>query len=116
MNFPYADVTYKPVAGDMIYFPQNYTGTHGVTPVTSGKRYVYLSNFGQGEDDVVQIHEPDDETANWVSPTYLPWVFQDYERYCKSPWSEPLKSGMLNPVQQERSLEGNPTGVLNPYE
>lgn len=116
MFFPYADIDYQPSAGDMLYFPQNYVGTHGVRPVKSGKRYVYLSNFGQGDSAVVQIEEPNSDTSPWVTPVYLPWVFQDYERYCKSPWSEPFKSGMLNPVQQERSLEGNPTGVLNPYE
>ena len=116
MNFPYANVTYKPVVGDMIYFPQNYTGTHGVASVTSGKRYVYLSNFGQGEDDIVQIHEPDDETANWVSHTYLPWVFQDYERYFNSSHSSSVPHGELNPVEQERPLEGEPTGVFTSYE
>lgn len=115
MYFPYADVEYKPVTGDLLFFPQNYVGTHGVRRITSGERYVYLSNFGQGGDEVVQIFEAN-EAAPWVSPVYLPWIFQDYETYYNSGYSVSAHTqGLLNPIQQKRPLEGHPEGPLLPH-
>ena len=120
MYFPYADVEYHPVKGDLVFFPQNYVGTHGVRRITAGERYLYLANFGQGTDKTVEIHEPDDVSAPWVSPVYMPWIFQDYEKYYNSGYSEGAQRHTdrheLNPVSQHRPLEGLPEGKLFPYE
>ena len=119
MYFPYANVEYKPVKGDLVFFPQNYVGTHGVRRITAGERYLYLANFGQGGDDSVEIHEPADP-APWVSPVYMPWIFQDYEKYYYSGYSESAKrhkeQNELNPVSQHRPLEGYAEGTYFPYE
>jgi hypothetical protein len=112
MYFPYPDVTYKPATGDILFFPQNYVGTHSVNPVTAGERYVYLGNYGQGGNESVQIKDAD-QPAIWVEQTYLPWVHQDYEKYWQS--TRNLRHGVQTPVVQERPLEAQPEGSLIPH-
>ena len=54
--FEGGDVHFKPwgitvpaKTGRVVMYPSNYMGTHEVTPVTSGERYVYLSWFCFGD-------------------------------------------------------------------
>ena len=112
MYFPYPEVTYKPSTGDILFFPQNYVGTHSVNSVTAGERYVYLGNYGQGGNEMVQIKDAD-QPADWVEQTYLPWVHQDYEKYWQS--TRNLRYGVQTPVVQERPLEAQPEGSLIPH-
>ncbi len=48
IKFKYAGVDYAPKAGSAILYPSNYMGTHEVTPVIDGSRYVYLEFFNYG--------------------------------------------------------------------
>ena len=113
MRFPYPEVTYKPSTGDILFFPQNYVGSHGVYPVTDGERYVYLGNYGQGGSELVEIAEATQSTT-WVEQTYLPWIHQDYQAWWSSnPDSE--REGVMNPVNQGRPLEAKPEGPFLPH-
>lgn len=48
IEFPYANIRYKPKTGDMLMFPSNYLGSHEVHPCTNGNRYAYIGYFSQG--------------------------------------------------------------------
>jgi hypothetical protein len=48
IKFKYAGVDFSPKAGSAVLYPSSYMGTHEVTPVTSGERYVYLEFFAYG--------------------------------------------------------------------
>lgn len=121
-RFPYADVTVKPKTGDMIFFPANYVGTHGVAPVKSGQRYTYLAQYGHGIAKNTQVVEPLDSN-DWLPPVYMPFIYQDYERFLKSGHShfDDSKDVALGLhantiVAQERSVEGEPQGTFMAYE
>ena len=121
-RFPYADVTIKPNTGDIVFFPANYIGTHAVAPVKSGLRYTYLAQFGHGiakNDHIVEAQQ----SVDWLPPVYMPFVYQDYERFLKSGYSifddsEERALGLHanNPIAQQRSVEGEPQGTFIPYE
>jgi hypothetical protein len=131
--FPYSKLSLETKTGDIVLFPANFMGSHGVSEVTSGCRYSYLTQFGQGKDDKYIISEATD-SHEWLPPVYLPWIFQDYERFFKSghskseeSWSgyhrrPDFKAGtyesmvVANPVSQQRSLEGDAAGVYQPYD
>ena len=66
----------------------------------------------------------------WLPPAFMPWIFQDYEKFFNSQYSKSgndwrsnqgSEDGSLaaiqtaNPVSQQRSLEGDPEGVYQPY-
>ena len=121
-RFPYADVTIKPNTGDIVFFPANYIGTHAVAPVKSGLRYTYLAQFGHGiakNDHIVEAQQ----SVDWLPPVYMPFVYQDYERFLKSGYSvfddsveQALGLHANNPIAQQRSVEGEPQGTFIPYE
>jgi hypothetical protein len=123
MWFPYLNnLTYKPKTGDMLFFPANYVGTHGVTEVTAGYRYVYQSCYGQGvhtETKPVLIPGYETERLPWGMAGYLPWIHQDWERFSKSPysrwinWPDHSPNGEINPLN--RPPESEPVGPLMPY-
>lgn len=48
IKFKYAGLDYKPKAGSAVFYPSSFMGTHEVTPVTNGERYVYLEFFAYG--------------------------------------------------------------------
>lgn len=48
IKFKYAGVDFSPKAGLAVLYPSSYMGTHEVTPVTGGERYVYLEFFAYG--------------------------------------------------------------------
>jgi hypothetical protein len=50
MNFPSIPYKYSPKAGDVVIYPSNYIGRHEVLPVTSGKRYAFLTMACYGVD------------------------------------------------------------------
>ena len=130
--FPVSKCSIKTNTGDAVFFPANYMGSHGVSKVTSGQRYSYLTQFGQGVAPGGEISEAT-ESRGWLPPVYLPWIFQDYERFFKSGHSKSGKTWMqyhggddysegshdainvANPVSQQRSLEGDAAGVYQPY-
>jgi len=72
LRFKYLDIDVQLGPGDLLFYPSNYMGTHEVTEVTDGCRYVYLSNFGQGspaEDRNVFIHDdrdPGEQGKSWL--------------------------------------------------
>ena len=136
--FPHADCVIKTETGDAVFFPANYLGAHGVKKVESGERFSYLTQFGQGNEDEFRILEAT-ESYSWLPPAYMPWIFQDYERYFESEYSDsgtrwrgarqggtqaspPCPDGSLesiqtsNPCSQNRPLEGDAEGVYQPYD
>jgi hypothetical protein len=48
IKFKYMGIDYMPKAGSAVVYPSNYIGTHEVTPVTKGSRYVFLEFFAYG--------------------------------------------------------------------
>lgn len=109
LRFFHLDIEYKPQRGDIIMFPTNYVASHDVTRMTAGIRYTYLSFFGQGSpDDKVNINivEPED-SFDWCPAMWMNNIYDDYERYCKSPFSlysqEQAELG-INPVYQGRCV------------
>lgn len=121
-RFPYANVTLKPEVGDIVFFPANYVGSHAVAPVKSGERYTYLAQFGHGVSKNDEIREAQ-ESVDWLPPVYLPFVYQDAERFAKSGFSHfddsvERNMGLYNNtvISQCRSVEGNPVGTRLDYE
>jgi hypothetical protein len=111
LKFPYLGIEYKPQKGDVILFPTNYICAHGVTKMTGGTRYAYLTFFGQGaSDEAANIRiVNNDESTLWCSPVWFDNIYDDYERYCKSEhsiWSKPSEGLELgsNPVFQNRCV------------
>lgn len=48
IKFKYTGLDYMPKAGSAVVYPSNYIGTHEVTAVTKGSRYVFLEFFAYG--------------------------------------------------------------------
>lgn len=46
--FGYLGISYKPVKGDILFFPSNYVAAHEVQTITGGMRYSYLGWYCQG--------------------------------------------------------------------
>ena len=111
LEFFHLDVEYKPRKGDVVMFPTNYIASHQVSRMTAGRRYSYLSFFGQGSEDIkagVSIASAD-ESRMWCPPVWLDNIYDDYERFCKSPYSifAPENNHInigINPVYQGRCV------------
>ena len=109
LRFFHMDIEYRPQRGDVIMFPTNYIASHDVTRMTAGRRYTYLSFFGQGSpDDKVNINvvEPD-QSFDWCPGMWMNNIYDDYERYCKSEFSLYSKNEVelgINPVFQGRCV------------
>lgn len=112
LRFVHLGISYKPRKGDVIFFPTNYVASHDVETMGKGVRYSYLTFFGQGADDKsanVMIVEPD-KSFQWCPPVWLNNIYDDYEMYCKSPYSifsDPGKNNVelgWNPVYQGREV------------
>ncbi len=43
LNFPWLNFQYKPVMGDLVFFPSNHIFTHESLPIISGKKYALVS-------------------------------------------------------------------------
>lgn len=43
LYFPYQDITLKPNAGDIVFFPSTFTHVHQAMPVKKGTKYVLVS-------------------------------------------------------------------------
>lgn len=43
--FPYLDLTFKPEAGDVVFFPSTYIFAHAAKPVSSGTKYSAVTMF-----------------------------------------------------------------------
>lgn len=121
MHFPYLDISVKPKRGDMIFFPANYIGTHGVAPVTSGERYTYLAQYGHGGLHKYEVKEPT-ESVDWLCPVFMPFLYQDTARFMASEYShfssENSRAVGLDAAtvhNQERSTEGPPVGEKLEY-
>lgn len=79
--FPYLeDATVRLSAGDIMYFPANYMGSHSVKPVTSGERLSYLGFFGVNTP--VAIAEPDN-LSSWTEPHWMPKLHDDFACYSR---------------------------------
>jgi hypothetical protein len=109
LRFFHLGVEYKPKRGDIIMFPTNYIASHNVTNMTAGKRYTYLSFFGQGSPDPnvnINIVEPEN-SFDWCPGVWLNNIYDDYEKFCRSEFS--LYSGDqvelgINPIYQGRCV------------
>jgi hypothetical protein len=120
MHFPYLNLTIKPQTGDIILFPANHVGTHGVSPVTQGERYTYLTQFGHGGEHKYEVTEAQDSDM-WLAPVFMPYLYQDHVTLSHSGHSDfdDSKDKELGFVastieSQERSKEGPATGTLIP--
>lgn len=111
LEFFHLGVDYKPRKGDIVMFPTNYVASHQVSRMTAGRRYSYLSFFGQGSEDQnagISIVNAD-ESRTWCPPVWLDNIYDDYERFCKSPYSlytpdnKEVNIG-INPVYQGRCV------------
>jgi hypothetical protein len=112
LRFVHLGISYSPKKGDIIFFPTNFVAAHDVERMGKGVRYSYLSFFGQGADDIsagIVISEPD-RSFEWCPAVWLNNIYDDYERYCKSPYSiysNPEKYNVeigWNPVYQGRNV------------
>ena len=112
LRFVHLGISYKPRKGDVIFFPTNYLAAHDVETMGKGVRYSYLTFFGQGANDKaanIMIVEPD-ESFQWCPPVWLNNIYDDYEMYCRSPYSiysDPEKYKVelgWNPVYQGREV------------
>jgi hypothetical protein len=50
LHFPLLDISYKPEAGDSIFFPSTYIYAHASLPVTSGVKYSAVTMFDYNDD------------------------------------------------------------------
>lgn len=112
LRFVHLGVSYMPKKGDIIFFPTNYLAAHDVEKMGKGSRYAYLTFFGQGASDQsanIVICEPED-SKEWCPPVWMNNIYDDYEMYCKSPysiWSNAEKYKVelgWNPVYQGRNV------------
>ena len=116
-RFPYSDVTLKPETGDVVFFPANYIGSHGVAEITGDRyRYTYLSQFGHGGEHKYEVAEAEDSNQ-WLPPVYVPFLNQDMKRFQESPFSHFNNDGdrqvgldRSTIHTQERKTEGPPKG------
>ena len=108
----YIEYVYK--KGDIIFFPTHYLAAHEVGKMGDGVRYTYLTFFGQGSSEPatnILISEAD-ESFEWCPPVWMDNIYDDYELYCRSPFSmysnlNIEKSGVQmgwNPIYQVRSV------------
>jgi len=109
LRFFHMGIEYRPQRGDVIMFPTNYVASHDVTRMTTGRRYTYLSFFGQGSpDDKVNINIVEPENSfDWCPGMWMNNIYDDYERYCKSEFSLYSKNEVelgINPVFQGRCV------------
>lgn len=112
LRFVHLKISYKPKKGDIIFFPTNYVAAHDVEKMGSGVRYSYLTFFGQGANDQstnIVITEPD-QSFEWCPPVWLNNIYDDYERFCRTPysfWENAQKYNLeagWNPVYQGREI------------
>lgn len=122
MYFPYLDLALTPKTGDIVFFPANYIGTHGVAPVKSGRRYTYLTQFGHGGEHRYEINEAHDSDS-WLAPVFIPFLYQDHCKFLKSESSDfdcskdkSLGFDASTISAQNRSKEGPATGTFISYE
>jgi hypothetical protein len=121
MHFPYLNVTIKPEKGDLIFFPANYIGAHGVSEITSGRRYSYLTQMGHGGEHRYEIKEAQ-KSESWLAPLYIPFLYQDHEKFTKSGYSHfdasadrALGFAASTIPEQQRSKEGPAEGTFLAY-
>ena len=82
INFPYLNLTYQPVAGDILIFPANFVYAHEVGPIKSGDRYAYLAYYGHGSSDPEHgVTITDDAPHIYSGQVWMPNLFQDYKNF-----------------------------------
>lgn len=122
-RFPYANLTLKPDAGDIVFFPANYMGSHGVAPVTSGERFTYLAQFGHGvpkKEEGPSILEAQ-ESTEWLPLVFLPFLGQDLRKFVEAGFSDLDDSkdqalGLFETRPLNRNIEGPATGTFLEYD
>jgi len=112
INFPYAEVSYSPSAGDILMFPANFVATHEVSEITAGERYAYLEYFGQGSSDPergISIVDPRDDLFG--GQVWLHELFEDYEKYILDTYGEDNIDLMLLPINRKFNSQNTRTEV-----
>lgn len=63
--FPYLDLTFKPEAGDVVFFPSTYIFAHAAKPVSSGTKYsaVTMFDYNDRNHDHVSSYYPEGRAA-----------------------------------------------------
>lgn len=100
--FPYAGISHKPMAGDILLFPANYICAHFVAPIEDGTRFSYLQYFGQGSsspDRGISICEDDPNVRG--GQVWMKNLFSDYRSHIEAKYKPSEAGDMLLPLQRE---------------
>jgi len=97
LYFPYLDITWKPEAGDSVFFPSTYIFAHASKPVTSGIKYSAVTMFDYNDDAHQHAGFSRDFGQKYVQP----------EKPSINPETAPVvKSGGTAPVKKSDSTIG----------
>ena len=84
--FEYYDLNVKAKAGDILMFPSNFLGAHGVAEITEGTRYSYVSWFGHGSPDESKNIQPQIGSGEFPLPgqVWMDQLFTDFPKLVRS--------------------------------
>lgn len=98
--FPYHNLTLKPKAGDILFFPANFLAAHEVDRINSGSRYSYLEYYGHGSSDPNRgVNIVNDSPHARSGQVWLKNLPDDYKHYIISKYGESNLGELLRPIR-----------------